>query len=77
MVKAYVGVKVEHGKLPAALSAIRGIPGVRSADAITGSYDVIALVEGDDLDSLGKKVVNDIQSVAGVWRTLTSIVVNL
>jgi DNA-binding Lrp family transcriptional regulator len=42
-----------------------------SADAVTGPYDAIARAEADSLDELGRLVIQRIQSVAGVSRTLT------
>jgi DNA-binding Lrp family transcriptional regulator len=39
--------------------------GVRSANVVAGSYDVIARVESANIDELGKLVVTTIQGVKG------------
>lgn len=50
---------------------------VLSVDAVTGPFDVIALVESDDLDKLGRAITDGIQQVDGVQRTTTCLVVRL
>lgn len=50
---------------------------VVSVDAVTGPFDVIALLESDDLDKLGKAITDGIQQVEGVQRTTTCLVVRL
>jgi DNA-binding Lrp family transcriptional regulator len=50
---------------------------VISVDAVTGPFDVIALLEADDLDRLGRAVTEGIQQVDGVQRTTTCLVVRL
>ena len=45
-----------------------------SAHAVTGPHDIIAVAEAADVSSLGELVVQKIQSVIGVNRSLTSIV---
>jgi DNA-binding Lrp family transcriptional regulator len=49
---------------------------VISAESVTGPYDVIVMVEAEDIDAVGRLVVTAIQSVEGVVRTLTCPVVN-
>lgn len=56
---------------------IREIPGVESADDVSGPYDVIARVSAPDMDTLGQLVVSRIQAVEGITRTLTCPVVTL
>jgi DNA-binding Lrp family transcriptional regulator len=43
-------------------------------NTITGPYDVIALVEADDLRQLSDVVVSQIQATPGVLRTMTNII---
>ena len=77
MVHAYILVQTEVGRAAAVAQEIAEIPGVRSADDVTGPYDVIVRAESDDVDSLGKLVVARVQGVSGITRTLTCPVVNL
>lgn len=77
MVEAYVLVQTEVGMSSEVGSVMGTIPGVRSADVVTGPYDVIAHAEAASMDDLGKLVVSQIQAVKGVNRTLTCPVVRL
>ena len=77
MVGAYVLIQNEIGKSAQVVAEVARIHGVGMADAVSGLYDVIAHVEATDFDTLGKLVVNKIQAVEGVTRTLTCPVLHL
>jgi DNA-binding Lrp family transcriptional regulator len=76
-VSAYVLIQTEVGKAAGVAARLRGIAGVVVADDVTGPYDVIARVEADSIDELGRLVVTHVQSIEGLTRTLTCPVVNL
>ena len=57
--------------------AIANISGVALAEDVTGPYDVIARVEANTVDELGKLVIAKIQDVPGITRTLTCTVVHV
>jgi len=44
-----------------------------SVDAVTGRFDVIAVVETSDLDTLMQSVTDRIQTIRGVERTTTCV----
>jgi DNA-binding Lrp family transcriptional regulator len=77
MVHAYILVQTEVGKAAEVAGAISEISGVMQADDVTGPYDVIVRAEADNVDDLGKLVVAQIQSVAGITRTLTCPIVHI
>lgn len=77
MVQAYVLIQTEVGKAAVVAEEVRNIPGVDTADDVTGPYDVIVKASSEDVDSLGKLVVARIQAVDGITRTLTCPVVHL
>lgn len=77
MVHAYILVQTEVGAAAAAAEAIGGIPGVDSAEDVTGPYDVIVRAHADDVNRLGQLVVARVQAVPGITRTLTCPVVTL
>jgi DNA-binding Lrp family transcriptional regulator len=74
-VKAYVLVQSQLGKARSVAKAIAGVRGVKMVHAVTGVYDVIAYLELPDMTSLSELVIRKIQSVKGVERTHTAIVV--
>lgn len=77
MVNAYILVQTEVGKSKSVAEEIRELVGVSSADDVTGPYDVIARVEAETVDDLGKLVIARIQDVPGITRTLTCTVVHV
>jgi DNA-binding Lrp family transcriptional regulator len=77
VVQAYVLIQTEVGKAAIVAEEVRKIPGVESADDVTGPYDVIVKAAADDVDQLGKLVVARVQSIEGITRTLTCPIVHL
>ena len=77
MVQAYILVQTEVGKAASVATEIGALPGVVSAEDVTGPYDVIVRAEADDVDELGRLVVARVQNVNGITRTLTCPVVKL
>jgi DNA-binding Lrp family transcriptional regulator len=77
MVEAYVLIQAGVGKSAEVADAVRKIPGVRSADVVTGPYDVVVRAEAAEVDGLGKLIVAKVQAVVGVTRTLTCPVLHL
>lgn len=76
-VNAYILIQTEVGEAAAVAEAISSLPGVTSAEDVTGPYDVIVRAEADTVDELGKLVVANVQGVSGITRTLTCPVVHL
>ena len=77
MVEAYILVQTEVGKAADVAKHIGEITGVTQAEDVTGPYDVIVRAEAENVDELGRLVAANIQSVAGITRTLTCPVVHI
>ncbi len=76
-VQAYVLVKTMPGQAAEALAQIQATPGVATAHAVTGPTDIIAFVEADSMDALGRLIVSCIQQAPGVTRTTTCVVTSI
>lgn len=76
-VSAYVLIQTEVGKAASVAEHVREIPGIVSADDVTGPYDVIVKAEADSVDELGRMIVSRLQMIEGITRTLTCPVVHL
>ncbi len=74
-VKAYVLVQAQLGKARSVAKAVAKVRGVKMVHAVTGVYDVIAYLELSNMTALSEQVIKKIQSVKGVERTHTAIVV--
>jgi DNA-binding Lrp family transcriptional regulator len=77
MVQAYILIQTEVGKAAEVAAEVSRLPGVASAEDVTGPYDVIVRAEAADMDQLGRLVVAGVQRVEGITRTLTCPVVHL
>jgi len=77
VVKAYVLIQAETRRASSVGAELAKITGAISADVVTGPYDVIARVEADNIDALGKLVMVRIQAIEGIARTLTCPIVRL
>ena len=69
--KAYVLIQTEANREPIA-ETLLGIPGVITAQDLTGPYDAIALARSDSTRSLTDQVVVQIQQLPGVIRALSA-----
>ena len=77
MVQAFILIQTEVGQAAAVANAIGELPGVTSAEDVTGPYDVIVRAEARNVDELGKLVVAKVQTLDGITRTLTCPVVHI
>jgi DNA-binding Lrp family transcriptional regulator len=75
VVKAFVLVQAQLGRARSVQRAVERVKGVKMVFAVTGVYDVIAYLEMRDMNTLSELVIKKIQSVKGVERTHTAIVV--
>jgi DNA-binding Lrp family transcriptional regulator len=73
-VKAFILIDTSPGKAKEVANKLKQVEGVSAAHAVTGPHDIIAIAEAADVSSLGELIVQKIQSVVGVNRSLTSIV---
>ncbi len=81
MIRGYVLIETEVGATQTVGDAVRHIRSafgkIIAVDTVTGPYDVIVLVEAEDLDHLGKAITGEVATVPGVQRTTTCLSVNL
>lgn len=77
IVRAFVLIQTEAGQTGQVTREVAAIEGVSSAVAVTGPYDVIAVVQAASIDALGKMLLSRIQGVKGITRTLTCPVVHI
>ncbi len=76
-VQAYILVQTDVGKAADVAADIAQVPGVVTAEDVTGPYDVVVRAEAADMDELGRLVVAQVQVLPGISRTLTCPVVHI
>ena len=73
--KAFVLMETTVGRNKDVVAAVSKLKGVASVDAVTGPYDVIAIIEGENLNEIGELVTGKIQSIDGISRTVTCLAI--
>lgn len=64
-------IQTEVGRAEVIAKQLAELPGVLSAEYVTGPYDVVARIGADTLGELQTTVVPGVQQVIGITRTLT------
>ncbi len=75
--KAYVLIETAVGKTREVVAQLKKVEGLKSVDPVTGPYDIIAILEGKDLNTVGDMVTAHIHPVAGITRTVTCLAISL
>lgn len=73
--KAFVLIEVMVGRTKEVANAISQLKGVKSVNAVTGPYDIIAVVDGESLNEIGDLVTSKIHPIAGISRTVTCLTI--
>ncbi len=74
---AYILIEAEPLEIPNIMEKLSDIENIKSADVVTGVYDIIVFLEGEDQNEIGRIVVRDIHSIKGVKKATTCMVVKL
>lgn len=69
--EAYVLIQTEVGRAEVVAKQLAALPGVASAEYVTGPYDVVLRISADTMALLQSDVVPTVQQVPGITRTLT------
>ncbi len=75
MARAYVMASTEVGMAEKVQDELRRVPGVHTADIVSGSYDLVIIVDGPSNEDIGRLVMRDIQGISGVGSTTTFVVI--
>ena len=73
MVRAYVLIKMAAGHSRLLVHSLKGRDGVRDVARVTGPYDVIVVLEGQEVDEISDTVAEVIHPLEGVVRTTTCV----
>ena len=71
--RAFILIETQVGRANQVVQALRSLPGVKSADVVTGSFDVIVLIEVDTMGAMAELVTGQMQGIRGVLRTITCV----
>jgi DNA-binding Lrp family transcriptional regulator len=71
VVEAFMLIQTEVGRAEVVAKQLAALPGVLSAEYVTGPYDVVVRIGAETLDSLQADVAASVQQITGITRTLT------
>ena len=75
MITGYVFINTEKGRTLDVVTQVCKIKGIKTACVITGTFDIVATFEVEDVNEVGEMVARGIDSVDGVALTQTAICV--
>ena len=67
--RAYILIETSVGKSQDVVNTLEEIDEVNMLDVVTGPYDIIAVLEADDLPSIGKILSNQMHRMPGIIKT--------
>ncbi len=74
---AYVLINVAAGAAKEVYSKLQKLNFVQRVDAVSGPYDMIAMVDGPTFNDIGKFVIEKMQPIPGITNTITCNVIFL
>ncbi len=75
--KAYVLINLAAGVSGEVYSKLSKMPLVQEVQAVSGPYDMIAVVDGTTFNDIGNFVLQRVQTIPGVLNTVTCNVIFL
>jgi DNA-binding Lrp family transcriptional regulator len=71
VVEAFMLIQTEVGRAEIVAKQLATLPGVLTAEYVTGPYDVVVRIGADTIERLKAEVVPRVQKTTGITRTLT------
>ena len=75
--KAFILINLSAGVAQEVYSRLSKMKLVQEVQAVSGPYDMIAIVDGPTFNDIGKFVIKKIQTIPGVQSTITCNVIFL
>lgn len=73
--RAYILIETSVGSTANVASELKKIDQMIAVDMVTGPFDIIAVVEADNLVDIGGIVSTKMHQVGGIVKTITSLAV--
>ena len=75
--KAYILIKIRAGEVKEVVRQMRKIDRIVEANMTFGPYDAVAVIDAEDISSIGNLIASVIQPIPGVEQTLTCLAVEV
>ena len=73
---AYVLINVNAGKGRHVMDKLARFRNVAGVEAVAGPFDLVVSVTGSDFNEIGRFVIEKVQAIEGIEKTLTCNVIN-
>ncbi len=73
--RAYILIETSVGSTAHVATELKKIDQMMAVDMVTGPFDIIAVVEADNLVDIGGIVSTKMHQVGGIVKTITSLAV--
>ena len=73
--KAFILIETAVGKTREVANTLMDLGNMQSVDVVTGPYDVIAVIDAPDINTMGSLVTEKLHTISGVVRTVTCVAV--
>lgn len=71
--RAFILIETQVGRVRQVADELRSLNGILLADVVTGSFDIIALIQAADMTAMADLVTGQVQGIRGVLRTITCV----
>ena len=75
--RAYVLINIRTGDISQVVGHLKRIEGVVEASMTFGPFDAVAIIEGPDVEAIGRIIYSHIQPIPGVLETLTCLAIKI
>ena len=72
---AFVLIETAVGRTKEVVNILSNMKGIKSVHTVTGPYDIIAMIEADNLNDIGDLITGKIHEIDGISRTVTCLTV--
>ena len=72
---AFVLIETAIGNTKDVVNTLSKMAGVKTVNTVTGPYDIIALIEAENLNDIGDLITGKIHEIEGISRTVTCLTV--
>ncbi|MBN9491840.1 Lrp/AsnC ligand binding domain-containing protein [bacterium] len=73
MIKAFVLIVVDPAKTVAVFSQLRAISGISEVHQVMGPYDIVAIIEVENLTEVPAVISRHIRAIEGIESTTTCV----
>lgn len=76
MTRAYILIETAVGKTGEVAALLRQIELLRTVDAVTGPFDIVAVAEAETLNDIGDLISEGMHRIPGIVKTITCLSVS-